>query len=77
MKKNIGRIAIATTLASFALISVDVGTASAVGGVRGIFNTASECVREGRAKFMDGRNEAFFCKQLPDGRYALLAPSWP
>ncbi|MFJ2664822.1 hypothetical protein ACIO14_10765 [Nocardia fluminea] len=77
MKKYIGRIVIATVLAGFAMTSIGVSTASAVGGVRGTFDTYGECLREGRAKFMDGRNDAFFCQQLPDGRYALLAPAQP
>ncbi|GAD83803.1 hypothetical protein FEK33_05450 [Nocardia asteroides NBRC 15531] len=77
MKKNIGRIVVAATLAGLALTSIGISTASAVGGVRGIYDTHGECLREGRAKYMDGRNDAFFCKQLPDGRFALLAPSSP
>ncbi|WP_431965274.1 hypothetical protein [Nocardia sp. bgisy134] len=65
-------------LTTGAVVAGSTGTAAAVGGIRGIYDDASTCVREGRQKgYTDSHGDRFFCKQLPDGRWALLFPAEP
>ncbi|WP_040783682.1 hypothetical protein [Nocardia pneumoniae] len=65
-------------LTTGAVVAGSTGTAAAVGGIKGIYGDAATCVREGRAKgYTDSSGDRFYCKQYPDGRWALLVPGEP